>query len=182
VILVGHGIPAKDYPEDRLREFFRMELSHHSGDGGHDHGHGHAHEDHDHSAGEDPAARWTHLDREIREWPRTVENDPYKFAVDAIAERLERASGHQVLVAFNEFCAPTIEEAIERAIADGADRVIVLSIMLTPGGGHSDYDIPRSIERAQRRYPDTEIVYAWPYEIDLIARMLSTQVKSFEAR
>ncbi len=42
VLLVGHGIPANDYPKDRLREFFQMSAKHHTGQGNKsEHGHSH---------------------------------------------------------------------------------------------------------------------------------------------
>lgn len=40
---------------------------------------------------------------------------------------------------------------------------------------------PRRIERARQRYPNNEIVYLWPYDVDLIVNTLATQIRSFEA-
>lgn len=177
VILVGHGVPPSDFPRDKLVTFFQMEAGggHHVGDDPHAHDQDEAHE-------HDEERAYAELERYMREWPRTPENDPYKFSVEAIAEQLSQQSGHEVLVAFNEFCDPTVEDTIEAAIADGADRIILLSIMLTPGGGHSEDDIPYSISKARRAHPEIEIVYAWPYDIELITDTLTTQVKLFESK
>ncbi len=181
VILVGHGIPANDYPKDRLGKYFRMESGHHADNTDNSHTHNGQHKDHPGNVHLPPLSTWEQLDHDMRHWPRTPENDPYKFSVENIASRLEYKSGHHVLVAFNEFCAPTVEETIENAIAQGAQRIMILSIMLTPGGGHSEYDIPDSIKAAQRKYPGIEIVYAWPYDVDLIAQTLTTQIKLYDS-
>ena len=166
IVLVGHGMPATDYPKDRLGEFFRM--------------HTHEHSD---GRAQFPGARneVTERDREIREWSRTPENDPYKVGVDTIAELLRRRTGHPVLVAFYEFCAPTVEQAVDRAVEGGAERIVVITTMVTPGGDHSEVDIPKSIEAARQRHPNTPIVYAWPYDTDLLADMFADQVNAFEA-
>ena len=115
----------------------------------------------------------------MRAWARTPENDPYKHSLDAIGRALEAATGHPVITAYNEFCAPTTEDAIARALREGARRVTVVSIMLTQGGGHSDQEIAGAVERARAANPDAEIVYAWPYDDALIARMLAGQVEAF---
>ena len=86
-----------------------------------------------------------------------------------------------MLVAFFEFCAPSIEEAIGDAVAGGAEKVVVITTMMTPGGSHSEIDIPRSIEAARRRFPNTRIVYAWPYSTDLLVRTFAEQIDAFEA-
>ncbi len=165
IVLVGHGMPATDYPKDRLREFFRMHAHEHSD------GHGHLHGVQDQQA---------ERDREIREWPRTPENDPYKFGIDTIAELLRRRTGHPVRVAFFEFCAPTVKQAVDRAVEEGAERIVVITTMMTPGGEHSEVDIPKSIEAARQRHPNTLIIYAWPYGTDLLVGTFADQVDAFE--
>ena len=176
IVLVGHGMPATDYPKDRLREFFRMHAQSHTNEGhehAHEHSHGHGYLD---GVQDGPAER----EREIREWPRTPENDPYKFAVETIAELLRRRTGHPVLVAFHEFCAPTVEQAVDRAVEEGAEGIVVITTMITPGGDHSEVDIPRSIEAARQRHPSTSMIYAWPYETDLLVGMFAGQIEAFE--
>jgi sirohydrochlorin cobaltochelatase len=164
ILLVGHGIPASDYPKERLREFFRMHWDDHAeGAGIHEHG----------------LSERDIRDKEIREWPRTPENDPYKYGVEAIAKRLEDRTGRPVLVAYNEFCAPTVEQAVEDAIARGAKRIVVVPTMMTPGGGHSEEDIPKSIAASVKKHPNIQVVYAWPFEVDRIASTLSDHVERF---
>lgn len=159
VVLVGHGAIPKDLPKDKLARFFAS----------HSHGHEHGPRDAEAEA----------LEREICEWPRTAENDPYQHGLSQVARELERASGRPVTVAYNEFCDPGVGRAIDEAVASGASRVTVLSIMVTPGGGHSEHDIAESVERARGEHPGVEIVYAWPYENDLLASALAEQIEAF---
>ena len=105
-------------------------------------------------------------------------------ASDYPKERLTRRTGHPVLVAFNEFCAPTLEleEAIDDAVNQEAERVVVITTMMTPGGAHSEVDIPEAVEAAAKRHPTVEIVYAWPNDPDRIAATFADQTRRFDAR
>ncbi len=176
ILLVGHGIPAKDFPKDKLREFFQLGTEHHS--------HGRGHEDqacddgHEHDKG---ALRYAELERQIRAWPRTRENDPYKYGTESIAEHLRNQTGGPVWVAYNEFCDPTIGLMIDKAVANGAKRIVAVSTMLVPGGGHSESDIPRCLEEARKEHPGVEITYAWPYDVEKIATLLSAQIQTTAA-
>lgn len=57
------------------------------------------------------------LETKIRRWPRTPETDPYQTGLESVAARL-RAKLSDVLfaVAYDEFCAPTLEESVEDLI------------------------------------------------------------------
>lgn len=171
VLLVGHGIPANDYPKDRLREFFQMSVKHHTGQENKlEHGHSHDNDD----------LRYEQLEREIRAWPRTLENDPYKYGTEAIAEHLRRQTSRQVWVAYNEFCDPTVEQMVDKAVAQGAKRIVAVSTMLVPGGGHSESDIPKSLAAARKQHPDVEIIYAWPYDVEQVAALLTDTIRRLD--
>jgi len=58
--------------------------------------------------------------------------------------------------AFLQFAEPTFAEALERCVAAGATRVVVLPFLLSPGS-HVDQDIPALVEEARRRHPALEI-------------------------
>jgi len=75
-------------------------------------------------------------------------------------------------VAYNEFCAPTVEEAVEGLIKQGAETIVVVSSMFTPGGSHAEIEIPESLERLRAKYPRVPIHYAWPFDLSMIAGML----------
>ncbi len=170
IVLVGHGIPPIDFPKDRLQRFFRLSVTQHSHGGAHGHSHHHHHEE---------AEEYRRLEEEIRNWPRTAENDPYKTGVERVASVLSDRTGHLVLIGFNEFCAPTTEQAIREAIRSGAKQVLVTTVMLTPGGNHSELDILHSVQRASMDNPDIDITYAWPIDVDLIAGLLSEHLAGY---
>ncbi len=174
ILLVGHGIPANDFPKDRLREFFQMSASHHTGQE-HSQEHVHKCDKHEHSHDNDDL-KYEQLEREIRAWPRTPENDPYKYGTEAIAKYLRKQTNRKVWVAYNEFCDPTVEFMIDKAVAAGAKRIIAVSTMLVSGGGHSEIDIPKSLDAAGKQHPEVEIIYAWPYDTERVAALLTDQI------
>jgi sirohydrochlorin cobaltochelatase len=113
------------------------------------------------------------LDQKVRSWPRNPATDPYKAGIDAIAERL-RARVGRVVVAFNEFCAPSLEEAVHELVSNGVLQVTVVTTMLTPGGMHSEIEIPESVLALQHAYPEIRIRYAWPFDLDAVAGLLES--------
>jgi sirohydrochlorin cobaltochelatase len=121
----------------------------------------------------------TRLDTRIRTWPRTAENDPFHAASQKLAAQLGRETGCEVVVGFNEFCAPSLEESFDQAASYGADRIVVVTPMMTPGGEHAEVDIPKSIQHAQERHPEIEFVYAWPFGTDEVTRFLAAQIDRF---
>lgn len=94
-----------------------------------------------------------------------------------MAKALQSDTGLDVLVGFNEFCAPSLEEALEQAVAQKADRVVVITPMMTRGGEHAESDIPAAIETARGWRRGVECVYAWPFEHATVARFLGGQVE-----
>lgn len=159
-----HGAPPKDFPRTELAEFFglhaRLEQAR-RGEG----------------AGERAAleARHQELEVKMRAWPRTEANDPFHAGSLAIAQALANASEMTVILGFNEFCAPSLAEALDQAGLDYR-RVIVVTPMLTPGGEHAGADIPAEIERAQARHRRTQFVYAWPFDPSDIADFLAQHI------
>ena len=115
------------------------------------------------------------LDAKIRAWPRTAHNDPFWAGSQELAEHLRSASGSEVIVGFNEFCAPTLDAALDQA-AKQAEQVIVVTPMMTRGGEHSEVEIPNSVKRAQERHPAVTFQYAWPLDISEVASFLAAQI------
>lgn len=122
------------------------------------------------------------LEAKIRHWPRTAKNDPFHAASQELASRLRQESGCEVVVGFNEFCAPSLDEALERAVAQGAEKIVVVTPMMTPGGEHAEEDIPNAIARVQKRHAGIAFVYAWPFETHDVARFLATQIEQYRPR
>ncbi|MBI2174475.1 MAG: CbiX/SirB N-terminal domain-containing protein [Candidatus Omnitrophica bacterium] len=163
LVLVGHGAPATDCPPQLVGELMGLQWS----------GNGHHAGAHD-----SPKGRVTELDQAIRNWPRTVSNDPYKAGLEAVARALRKQlPSCRVILAYNEFCRPSIEEAIEQEIRNGAGRIFVIPSMLTPGGIHSEQDIPRTLDRLRNQNTHTQIIYLWPFEVATVAALLAAQLR-----
>jgi Uncharacterized conserved protein len=120
------------------------------------------------------------LDTKIRRWPRTAETEPYQAGLETVAARLRaQLDGALFAVAYNEFCAPTLEESVEELIKRGATEITVTTTMFTPGGSHSEIEIPEILEQLRKQYPTVVLRYAWPFDLDLVANTLAEQVKRF---
>jgi len=156
VILVGHGAVASDIPKSLVSEFKMLEAQRRA------------------RGLTEMSPREAELDKRLREWPRTRETDPYKWGLESLAERLKtRLKGRRLVVAYNEFCAPSVEEAIARLIREGIGRITLVPTMFTPGGVHSEVEIPQIVQTMRRRYPGLVLEYAWPFDLEEVADFLS---------
>ncbi len=175
VVLVGHGQPASDCPPQLIGELMMLEWR--------ANGHG-AHGGHGHGPSADPSAverRVAELDATIRDWPRTAENDPYRVGFERLAEQVRPMLGTELFaIGYNEFCRPSTTDAVESLIARGARHLYVISVMMTPGGVHSERDIPRELETIRRKHPDVTIEYAWPFDLPYVAQFLAQHVRNWQ--
>lgn len=164
VVLAMHGAPPRDFPSAEMAEFFGLHARIEAG-----------------GQGVTPAQsqRCHELEARIQDWPRTPANDPFHAASMDLAARLARETGFEVIVGFNEFCGPSMDQVLASAATGGAGRVIVVTTMLTRGGGHAQRDIPAAIARARTAHPGVEFVYAWPFEDGAVLRLLAEQVNRF---
>ena len=157
VVLIGHGAPATDCPPRLVGELMSLEWR------------GNSPEAH--------GARVKELDAKIRDWPRHSGNDPYKVGLERLAAELRNLLPmHLFTVGYNEFCRPAVPEAVEEMIRQGADRVFVIPSMLTPGGVHSEIDIPRSLKEVSARHPGVSIEYVWPFDVKQVAELLAAHL------
>ena len=167
VVLIGHGAPATDCPPEWIGELMSLEWR--RGGGG----------PHQHAS----AGRAAELDAKIRNWPRQASNDPYKVGVERLAEAVRSLLLNiPVGVAYNEFCRPSIAEAVASAIQQGATRLFVIPTMLTPGGIHSERDIPRALEELRRTHPAVSITYLWPFDLSQVASLFAAQIRQAISR
>lgn len=133
----------------------------------------------EHTTGPERAAlerQYAELDAKMRGWPRTAQNDPFYAGAQDLAAHLSQAAGCEVIVGFNEFCAPSLDDALDQAVARGAGQVMVITPMMTQGGEHAEKDIPAAIQRAQERRPKVPILYIWPFEVAQVAQFLAAQI------
>lgn len=166
LVLIGHGAPATDCPPQLVGELMALEWS--------EDGPGHV-----------PRLkeRAAELEATIRNWPRHAGNDPYKAGLEQVAEALKPMLPTELFaIGYNEFCRPSIEEAIEQVIQQGAERILVIPSMLTPGGLHSEEDIPRALDVARRLHPRVRIEYLWPFDLAQVAHLLASHVRAAMTR
>jgi sirohydrochlorin cobaltochelatase len=162
IVLAMHGTPPKDFPRQEMSEWFGL------------------HGQMEHARGTERSAlekRYAELDAKMRGWPRTVANDPFRVNSLELAAQVRQMTGLPVIVGFNEFCAPTLAEALEQAIRSGAEKVVVVTPMMTRGGEHAERDIPAAIEQVQREHSGVQIVYAWPFDLADVAGFLVQRVR-----
>jgi sirohydrochlorin cobaltochelatase len=159
-----HGAPPHDFPQSEVAELFSLEgrLARATG-----------------PEREALERRHLALDEKVRNWPRTAGNDPFWAASLALGEELARATGDEVLVGFNEFCTPSLDEALDRAASREADQVLVVTPMMTRGGEHSEVDIPAAVDAARARHPAASFTYVWPFDPPQVARFLAAQIDNF---
>lgn len=161
VVLVGHGGIPKDCPQELVTKLKRLESQRRA-------------------AKLPPSSEEIELDTTIRRWPRTAETDPYRSGLESVAESLRpQLNGAIFALAYNEFCAPTLEEAVEELVKKGATSIIVTTTMFTPGGSHSEVEIPEILDHLRPRYPGVELRYAWPFDLKRVAQTLAEQIQRF---
>ena len=161
VVLVGHGGVPRDCPRELVTRLKALEGQRRARGGA-------------------VSAEERDLEARIRHWPRTRENDPYRYGLEQLAARLRlRLEGARLTLAYNEFCAPSLEEAVGELVDAGITEVTVIPSMLTPGGVHSEVDIPNSLGPLRARFPRLTLHYAWPFELDTVAEMLSRHLRPF---
>ncbi len=162
VVLAMHGAPPLDFPREELAEFFGL------------------HAQLEHTRGADYGAlhdRFVGLEGKMRRWPRNAANDPFWAGSGELADALRKACGDTVIVGFNEFCAPSLDEALDLAAGKAAERILVVTPMMTRGGQHAERDIPEAVDRARGRHAEEVFEYVWPFPVSDIAAFLGLQIK-----
>jgi sirohydrochlorin cobaltochelatase len=159
VVLIGHGGTASDTPRALVSELKRLEGERQA------------------RKGLTMTPREADLDKQVREWPRTPETDPYKYGVEAIAALLApKLGGRRLTIAYNEFCAPSVEAAIDGLVDEGFGRIQLISTMFTRGGIHAEFEIPEIVVQARKKHNGLTIDYAWPFEPAVIADFLAARL------
>lgn len=81
--------------------------------------------------------------------------------------------------------SPSVEEAVESAVAHGARRIVVvplvLSLFLSGPSRCLTGDLQQKVAEAQARYPDTKIVYATsPFDHERLVDLLLSKIREYE--
>jgi sirohydrochlorin cobaltochelatase len=164
VILIGHGATAADTPRDIVAELKQLEGRRVAEKG----------------AASPMSPREAELDKKVREWPRTPESDPYKSGLEDLAAKLRMFMASAIVEpAFNEFCAPSVEQAAEKLVKAGCRKVVLATVMTTRGGLHSEIEIPQICEALQKTHKGVEFVYAWPYDPVQVGELIARNLRNF---
>lgn len=157
-----HGAPPRDFPRNESGEFFSLSTRLRQATG---------------AEREAMEKRRAELEAKMRAWPRTAQNDPFHAASVDMAQHLEKESGARVVLGFGEFCAPSMDEALEQAATLRPEQVVAITPMMTRGGEHSETEIPAAVQAAQERHPGVRFSYVWPYPMSDVARFLASQIE-----
>ncbi len=85
--------------------------------------------------------------------------------LETVAEQLRARTAERVYPAHMELVEPTIAQAFDLAVADGADFVFIFPYFLSPGR-HSREDIPRLCAAAAARHPAVRYHCSGPIGLD----------------
>ena len=161
VILIGHGGLPSDIPKEVVEDFMKVHK-------------------HRVRTGAPISLKEKELDKVIRFWKRSPETDPYKYGLEKLAAKLApRLEDYILITAYNEFCYPSIEQAADVLAEKDITEVILITTMITPGGSHSEREIPEEVEALRLKYPKINYEYAWPYDLGIFSNLLADHIITF---
>ena len=161
LILIGHGGLPSDIPKEVVEDFMKVHK-------------------HRVRTGAPISLKEKELDKVIRFWTRSPATDPYKYGLEKLAAKLApRLEDYTLVTAYNEFCYPSIEQAADVLAEKGIKEVILITTMITPGGSHSEREIPEEVEALRLKYPKINYEYAWPYDLGIFSNLLADHIITF---
>ena len=164
VILIGHGGLPSDIPKEVVEDFMKIHKQRIR-------------------TGTPITTKEKDLETIIRNWERTPESDPYKSGLENLASHLApRLDGYILKTAYNEFCFPSIEQAADQLAEENVTKVILITTMITPGGSHSEEEIPEEVEALRQKHTKIDFQYAWPYDLDVFSNLLSDHIINFSKK
>ena len=81
-------------------------------------------------------------------------------------------------MAYNKFCAPSVEDALDGLVKEGYTRIRLISTMYTRGGIHAECEIPAIVSEAKKNHPGVVVEYAWPFDADFLAAQFARALPS----
>ncbi|UOQ85380.1 sirohydrochlorin chelatase [Gracilibacillus salinarum] len=88
-----------------------------------------------------------------------------KESIDLIEKVKERVNVPIQETCFLELQDPTLAQAVDNAVEQGATELYIMPILLLTAG-HAKKDIPAMIEREQARYPELSVHYGRAIEVE----------------
>ena len=145
VVLAMHGLPPSDFPKNQFAEYMGLRAGFRNSNKAVD---------------TDSEKRYAALEKRIRYWPRTRQNDPFYTASQDIAEQLSVDTRCPVILGFAEFCAPDLDEAFDEAVQNGAGQIVVVTPEMSHEGAYPDLDINQAVNRVKKRHPRVRVICA----------------------
>jgi sirohydrochlorin cobaltochelatase len=110
-------------------------------------------------------------------------NPDWARSLEAIRDAMAaREPSVRVALAFLEFLAPTLPEAIDRLAAEGHDAVLIVPIFMAQSG-HTKRDLPALLDAARTRHPGVSIRVATPIgEADTVVQAIAAYALSCGAQ
>ena len=164
VVLVGHGGVPRDYPRERLTQLRGLEARRRV-------------------TKAPPSPEEVALETELRQWPRTPATDPYQAGLKSVAAHLRPLlEPARLVLAYNEFCAPTVAEAVRALATEDVTDIVAVPSMLTPGGAHAEIDIPEALLALRTEFPHLSVRYTWPFAAEHLASFFVEHLRRFESK
>jgi len=83
--------------------------------------------------------------------------DGGNVALRDVAVLIKDMGGLEVIPAYLQFCEPSLPQAIESAVANGAKKIVVMPYFLYLGN-HVAKDIPEELDMLRKKHPAVEMV------------------------
>lgn len=100
--------------------------------------------------------------------------------LESLAEQVQRLTTDRVYFSHMELAPPTIAQAFDAAVLDGAESIFVFPYFLAPGR-HSREDIPRMCAEAAARHPGLDWHCSGPIGLDkMLAQLIVHRVRRCE--
>jgi sirohydrochlorin ferrochelatase len=78
--------------------------------------------------------------------------------VSKLAAEVRKNGGYEIAeYAFLRYMQPTLHEALERCVGQGAEKIVIVPFFLQPGT-HVMKDVPSYVEKAKERYPGVDVM------------------------
>lgn len=68
-------------------------------------------------------------------------------------------------LAFIDFAKPSVEEAVEACVKEGASRIAFIPLLLLEAG-HAKKDLPAMLAQTQRKYPEVYVTASKPFGVE----------------
>ncbi|MEO0271272.1 MAG: CbiX/SirB N-terminal domain-containing protein [candidate division WOR-3 bacterium] len=160
IIFVGHGSVPYDFPQEKLKKYFFLRSKKMKGE-----------------LNKEEKKEFLNLERELHYFERNAENDPHYFFHKKLKDEIEKELNIKCYFAFNEFCAPNLEEVIEEIVKNENNSEIFIVPTMFTGGHHTDEEIKEEIEKIKEKFKNLRIKYLYPFNFEYIKELFEKHIK-----